>query len=919
MVNKQVTLWARCLRVSVIIVLTLVGTAMGEVSRDGLVAEWHFDGNARDLSGNGIDGIVYGASFVEGKFGKALLFNGVRDYADFGEGGGKLDFGSGPFSIEFWMNYKGTTGYQQVTDIMGKTIANANTPGYLAWTTTWGGDGSNYGLFIETSTGSWHSGNVEDWGKYLPNTWYHVVFVRDGNTWTIYKDGSYSTSETKSDISLSVDNNVNFKIGDSTSENNFSGIIDEVYIYNRALSATEVKGNYEAGQIIITSSPSGAEVLLDGVSKGSASPSLSVYGLSPSIYTVKCKLSGFSDYDTTATVAAGTITQVICSLPKATGSISVSSSPSGASIYLDGGYQGTTPFTITNVAAGSHTITLKLTDYQEWSQTINVVEGQAFSVSTTLTPMPGSILISSSPSGASIYLNGSYQGKTPFTITNVVAGLHTIALKLTDYQDWSRIINVAAGQTSSVSASLTSITVSISVSSIPSGADVYLDGNLKGTTPTTISDVPQGEHKIKLRKIDYYDSREIPVTATAEKIASVSETLIHEKGSLKISVPTGADIYLDDEYKGKTPVTLTDIPTGPYILVIKKFGYADYSQNIQIKTDEISEVSASMNLAPGIKLVFISMIILFIIGIGLLIIRKKPRQDDPNHVTKQKNDTVMFKEDKKDFKTAGRILRGKYEIIKLLKSGGMGYVYEGKYNGNKCVIKQPKSGKTDEETKYFFEKLKFEAEVLRKISHDNIVGYIDSFQEGNSFFLVEKYLEGEKIGDKYLNNPGSEEEVISYTLQLLDAVKYLHNKQIKHRDINPNNLILTSEKKLVLIDFGTAKFFSTQRKEVKSLPKSTKVGTPYYAPPEQWEGDTSEVSDIFSIGRTMYFMITGENPTENPYRRLDFLGKEVSIELADFITKAAEPEIKDRFVSAVQMINSLNMIKDGVNKTIIMT
>jgi serine/threonine protein kinase len=198
-----------------------------------------------------------------------------------------------------------------------------------------------------------------------------------------------------------------------------------------------------------------------------------------------------------------------------------------------------------------------------------------------------------------------------------------------------------------------------------------------------------------------------------------------------------------------------------------------------------------------------------------------------------------------------------------------------------------------------------------KVKHDNIVRYIDSFEEGNSFFLVEEYVEGENLGDKYYNNPSSEDEAMSHILQLLNAVQYLHNNQIKHRDINPNNLILLPERKLVLIDFGTAKYFRRGRRETQGVPKSTIVGTPYYAPPEQWEGDTSEVSDIFSIGRTMYFILTGERPPDSPYKRLDFQGKKISKKLADFVIKASEPEVKDRFSTVVEMIRYLNAIKIG--------
>ncbi|TFH39276.1 MAG: hypothetical protein E4G94_11185 [ANME-2 cluster archaeon] len=101
MVNEQVPLWTRCLVVCVIIILTLIGTATGAVTRTGLVAEWHFDGNAEDSSGNGNDGIIFGATFVDGKVGKALSFDG-RSYIDIPKSS-SLDINRNAVSISLWV------------------------------------------------------------------------------------------------------------------------------------------------------------------------------------------------------------------------------------------------------------------------------------------------------------------------------------------------------------------------------------------------------------------------------------------------------------------------------------------------------------------------------------------------------------------------------------------------------------------------------------------------------------------------------------------------------------------------------------------------------------------------------------------------------------------------------------------------
>jgi hypothetical protein len=136
-----------------------------------------------------------------------------------------------------------------------------------------------------------------------------------------------------------------------------------------------------------------------------------------------------------------------------------------------------------------------------------------------ITPAKGKICVWSSPSGARIYLDGVYQGVTGsawFWIYEVSAGYHTIRLEKSGYDDYTETVYVSAGTTSvsdagsvyavhaaSIDATLTQETGSIAVSSAPSGADIYLDGTYKGTTPATISDISHGSHALKLEKHGY--------------------------------------------------------------------------------------------------------------------------------------------------------------------------------------------------------------------------------------------------------------------------------------------------------------------------------------------------------------------------------------------------------------------------------
>ena len=188
------------------------------------------------------------------------------------------------------------------------------------------------------------------------------------------------------------------------------------------------------------------------------------------------------------------------------GAIEITSTPTGASIYLDGMYDGGhTPLIILEIPVGTHTIKLTKSGYNDISKTITVSSGMTTYVSETLLTQTGTISVSSNPSGVNVYLDGAYKGTTPTTLYDVLTGSHTVKLTKSGYNDVSSTVTVSSDQTTSISKTLTVQSGSISVSSNPTGANIYLDGTYKGTTPKTLNNVPIGSHTVKLTKTGYND------------------------------------------------------------------------------------------------------------------------------------------------------------------------------------------------------------------------------------------------------------------------------------------------------------------------------------------------------------------------------------------------------------------------------
>jgi hypothetical protein len=205
---------------------------------------------------------------------------------------------------------------------------------------------------------------------------------------------------------------------------------------------------YQKGTIAVYSTPSGATIGLEGPDGMFVGPTITTphrfTDLEPGRYTITLSLKGFYDWSETVQVNGGRTTQVHATLtprytPKATGSISVDSVPSGATIELvtpGGLFIGlpvTTPHTFDNIGTGTSTIKLSLTGYHDWSKNVRVRSDETSYVDATLTPIQttGSISVSSSPSGANIGLDGQWWGMlktTPDVIANVAPG-HHICLK----------------------------------------------------------------------------------------------------------------------------------------------------------------------------------------------------------------------------------------------------------------------------------------------------------------------------------------------------------------------------------------------------------------------------------------------------------------------------------------------------------
>lgn len=203
-----------------------------------------------------------------------------------------------------------------------------------------------------------------------------------------------------------------------------------------------------------------------------------------------------------------------------------------------------------------------------------------------------------------------------------------------------------------------------------------------------------------------------------------------------------------------------------------------------------------------------------------------------------------------------------YQFLELIGEGGMGNVYLGRHLqlGNKVAIKALHLHLA--RNPGIRRRFKNEASTLSQLKHPNIVELIDYIDTQDEAFLIMEYVPGLPL-DIYIKTqtgPIPEKEAIRLLSKVLDAVEYAHQKNIVHRDIKPSNIIITPEGNVKVLDFGIAKILGNNNNH-RLTKTGSKVGTVLYMSPEQVEGNSTDYrTDIYSLGVTLFQMLTGKCP-----------------------------------------------------------
>ena len=228
------------------------------------------------------------------------------------------------------------------------------------------------------------------------------------------------------------------------------------------------------------------------------------------------------------------------------------------------------------------------------------------------------------------------------------------------------------------------------------------------------------------------------------------------------------------------------------------------------------------------------------------------------------------------------VLRGRYKIVSVVGQGGMGAVYRAedlRLEGRICAVKEvrPDPDATPATLAQSREQFHREATTLARLDHPNLPKVSDTFHEEGREYLVMDFVEGQDLRQAMEEKRAKgefldEHRVLRWMHQLCDALTYLHsrNPPVLHRDIKPSNIKLTPTGLIKLVDFGLVKLLAADQARTVTVLQGR--GTAAYTPLEQYGGDTGHTdvrSDIYSLGATLYHLLTNQSPADAKRRFLD--------------------------------------------------
>ena len=263
--------------------------------------------------------------------------------------------------------------------------------------------------------------------------------------------------------------------------------------------------------------------------------------------------------------------------------VDVTSQPEGATVVVDGRDRGVTPVALFDLAPGRHHLKYRLSGYVERDRFFEVAEGQSVQRNVVMEPEKGILLLKSQPAGCNISIDGASFGATPRLITTLdVKDVHKVVLRKAGYRTQEFTVRFNGREPVVRNEELILDSGIVDVQTEPPGAEVTVNGISRGNSPVVVGGIPKGRATVKLRLDGFKDEvRELSMNAGDRQVLSVVMQGLPGTLSL-VSVPQGARFYLNEDFRGMSPVTIQGLPPGTYGVRAELDGYASEVRSVRI-------------------------------------------------------------------------------------------------------------------------------------------------------------------------------------------------------------------------------------------------------------------------------------------------------------------------------------------------
>jgi hypothetical protein len=285
--------------------------------------------------------------------------------------------------------------------------------------------------------------------------------------------------------------------------------------------------------------------------------------------------------------------------------------PADASISVNRQVQPVAPLSLRDLAPGEYLVTVGKIGYKETRRTVVLLPGQREALQIKLEPLTGLVLVHSQPSDADVLIDGAHRGKTPLLLTDLRLGDYRLQVSRQGFRVREVDLSITDRTPQMIRMSLMSDTAALRIASTPAGARIRLNGLDRGVTPKRIANIPEGQAAIEVELAGHLPYKEtVRVVAGEDRDLAVILRPVPSKLSL-VTIPVGARIYVNDEFRGASPVALENLAPGSYRVRAEMEGHATMARtvNLPLAAERVEEFRLQANVGslrivttpPGIE------------------------------------------------------------------------------------------------------------------------------------------------------------------------------------------------------------------------------------------------------------------------------------------------------------------------------